>query len=310
MGDKNIKSGVLFGLGAYIVWGLLPIYWKLLEDQRADLVLAHRIIWSFIFIFIFIIVTKKYKPFIYELKSLIKHKKKLLYIILASIVITFNWLTFIWSVQQNFIVQTSLGYYINPLVSILLGVIFLKEKLSKAQVLSCFLAAIGVIYLTVSYGIFPWISFILATSFALYGLIKKVVNIDSAFSLAIETLIVMPIALIYLITATGFSLGLNENTIDINILLFISGIATAVPLLLFGHAVLHMSLAMTGMMQYIAPTIMLILGVFFYGEEFTLTHLITFILIWISLSLFMYSSITQNKRKKEAEKHLHSRHIS
>lgn len=300
MKDRNIKSGIIFGLSAYLLWGLLPMYWKLLDDFRADVVLAHRIIWSFIFMIIFILCAKKGRLFIQECKILLQHKKKMLYIVLASIVVSLNWLIFIWAVQHEYVIQASLGYYINPLVNILLGVVFLKEKLSPAQTLSFFLAGIGVTYLTFSYGVFPWISLCLAFSFGLYGLFKKIVNIDSAFTLAIETFIVMPIALIYLISIFGFNLGFNSGSSPTSIILLLfSGIATAVPLLLFGYAVTKISLSMAGILQYIAPTMMLIAGVFYYGEPFTSAHLLTFILIWISLILFMSASFKENKQRQK-----------
>ncbi|MBO1002119.1 EamA family transporter RarD [Pseudogracilibacillus auburnensis] len=302
MTGRNIKRGITFGVSAYFIWGLLPMYWKLLEETRADAVLAHRIIWSFVFMTAFIIVSKKGKSFILECKRLVQNKKTLLIITTASIIISLNWLIFIWAVQQELVIQVSLGYYINPLMSVLLGVLFLKEKLSKAQTLSCILAAIGVIYLTFFFGVFPWISLLLAITFALYGLLKKIVNIDSAFSLTIETFIVTPIALIYLLSVFGVHFGFNHISLSTDILLITAGIATAVPLLLFGNAVLHLPLSMAGILQYIAPTIMLFIGVFLYGEVFTYAHFVTFTLIWISLILYMSTSLKFKKDKKTKQK--------
>lgn len=299
MQDTNIKKGIFFGLTAYILWGFLPIYWKLLGDTHAGAVLAHRIIWSFVFMIIFIILTKRSKAFLLECKQILHQKKTLLIITTASFVISCNWLLFIWAVQQEYVIQVSLGYYINPLVSILLGIIFLKEKLSKAQILSCILAGIGVLYLTFSYGVFPWISLALAITFALYGLLKKIVHISSIFSLAIETFIVMPFALTYLIVMFGGQLGFGNETMGMNMLLIISGVATAVPLLLFGSSVQFIPLSMVGFLQYIAPTIMLFIGVFLYGEVFTKAHLFTFTLIWISLLLYMTTSLKPRKKHQE-----------
>lgn len=298
MQETNTKYGLSLGFIAYILWGFLPIYWKLLETFRADVVLTHRIIWSFIFMILFIVFTNKSDLFIAECKNLFKEKKKIFYIAFASVLISANWLIFIWAVQNDYVVQASLGYYINPLINILLGVIFLQEKLSNAQKLSFVLAAIGVTFLTLSYGVFPWVSLSLAFSFGFYGLFKKLVQIDSAFSLIIETFFVTPIALGYLFIMFGTGIGITSahSPIDISLLLF-SGVATAIPLLLFGYAVLHLPLSLAGILQYIAPTIMLIIGVFLYKEPFTFAHFITFLCIWIALILFVGSSF--KKRQKE-----------
>lgn len=291
------KSGIPTGIIAYILWGLLPIYWKLSEHIGADIVLAHRIIWSFVFMIVFILITRSWKRFATECKRVLHNKRVLLLISSASVVISLNWLVFIWAVQNEHVVQTSLGYYINPLISILFGVLLLREKLSKVQVVSCIIAGIAVCYLTFSYGIFPWISLALAVTFALYGLLKKLANIEASFSLAIETMIITPITLIYLFSMHGVTIGFTSGAMNDNLLLLFSGIATAVPLLLFGSAVLHIPLSMLGFLQYIAPTIMLFIGVFLYDEVFTNAHLVTFILIWFSLILYMSASFLWKRNR-------------
>lgn len=292
------KIGILYGIAAYLLWGLLPMYWKLIDEVEADVVLAHRIIWSFVFMLLFIIFTKRAEAFLAECKRIWQHKKTLLTITAASLIISLNWLIFIWSVQHGFVVQASLGYYINPLVSVLFAVVFLKETLTKGQVVASILAGIGVVYLTFSYGVFPWISLALAVTFALYGLLKKIVNINSSFGLAIETLIVTPIACLYLLFAVGGSFGFLPSAMDSNLLLIAAGVATAVPLLLFGYSVLYIPLSMAGFLQYLAPTIMLCIGVFLYHEPFTVAHGITFTFIWVSLILYMMSSL-KGRRKTE-----------
>lgn len=307
--ERNVKSGIIFGLSAYLLWGLLPIYWKWLDGVRPEIVLSHRIIWSFIFMVFFIFVTKKTKEFIKQCKYILQRKKTMFALTAASIIISSNWLIFIWAVHHDHVVESSLGYYINPLMSVLLGVFVLKEKLSKAQITSFILAGIGVTYLTFSYGVFPWVSIALAATFSIYGLVKKLVNLNATFSLTLETLIITPITLIFLIFTTGIDLGFAGESASTIILLILSGVATAVPLLLFGIAVLHLPLSMAGFLQYIAPTIMLFLGVFLYGEDFTTAHLITFTLIWISLILFMASSLKQNRKSyKEESKIEHHTH--
>lgn len=297
MNDSKVKSGIIIGIVAYLIWGFLPIYWKLLDNVPSGAVLAHRIIWSFVFMILYILMTKQSSLFIQQCKEIFLNKKVLLTITAASFVISLNWLTFIWAVQHDFVVQTSLGYYINPLISVVLGMFFFKEKLSKAQVFSVVLAGIGVAYLTIDYGTFPWVSFALAITFATYGLLKKIANVSAVFSLAIETLLVTPIALIYLLYTFGVGIGFGHATLSKDIFLLFSGVATAIPLLLFGMAVISIPLSMSGFLQYIAPTLMLFIGVFLYGEAFTTAHIITFSFIWVSLFIYMTSSIRIQKRK-------------
>lgn len=294
MDKQDMNKGIMLGILAYIIWGLLPLYWKALDNVGSDVVFAQRIIWSFVFIFLFILLTNRMKSFLSELKRIFNHKKILFSIIIASLVIGVNWLVFIWAVQHNFVVQVSLGYYINPLMSVLFGVILLKERLSGMQQLSVLLAFVGVLYLTMTYKVFPWVSLILAISFAIYGLFKKIANLNSTFSLMIETAILTPAALIYLLYQFGGSLGFVTSTAT-NALLLSTGIASAVPLLLFGVAVLHMPLSLTGFLQYIAPTIMLFIGVILYKEPFTINHLVTFLLIWTSIILYVSSTFKRQK---------------
>src|SRR5690625_4503160 len=177
MENQNIKKGIFYGVSAYLLWGFLPIYWKLLESTSADVILAHRIIWSFLFMMIFIVVTKRLPTFLKECKRILHDKRTILIIVAASLFISTNWLIFIWAVQSGYVIQTSLGYYINPLMSVLFGVLFFKEKLTNAQTISTILAGIGVLYLTFSYGVFPWVSLSLAVSFAIYGVLKKWIDI-------------------------------------------------------------------------------------------------------------------------------------
>lgn len=291
-----MKFGMVNGISAYLIWGLLPIYWKLLDYYGADIVFSHRIIWSFVFMIFLLLFTKQFTPFLQECKRIFTNIKSLFLMIIIALFISTNWLTFIWAVQNDYVIQTSLGYYINPLVNILLGVVVLKERLSKAQTISCILAFIGVTYMTFSYGVFPWVSLVLATSFGLYGLMKKIANIHSMYSLAIETALILPFVLIYLIYVYDFRLAMNFDLVGQNILLIFTGVATAVPLLLFGSAVRYLTYSMVGFLQYIAPTIMLFIGVFLYNEPFTFDHLITFLFIWVALVVYISSTFKLGKR--------------
>lgn len=296
--DNNQKRiGIIYTAVAYLLWGFLPIYWKLVDTVPAGEILAHRIVWSFVFMLVIILVLRKGLPFIQECKVFLKNKRKLIGISLASVFISLNWLTYIWAVNSGHVIQASLGYYINPLISILLGIIVLKESLNRNQLLSFILAGIGVVYLTFSYGVFPWISLILALSFGFYGLLKKMVDVSAMFGLAIETMIVTPIALLYLAFLPVHAFTLASPVSSTNLILIGAGVATAVPLLLFASGAKQIPLAMIGFLQYIAPTIMLFLGVFLYDEPFTTAHLIAFAFIWVALIIYMMSSYKRPVRK-------------
>ncbi|WP_010097673.1 EamA family transporter RarD [Ornithinibacillus scapharcae] len=288
--DKNSERlGILYAAGAYIIWGFLPLYWKVIDHVAAGEILAHRILWSFIFMVVIVLSVRKWPGFIRECKIIFRDKKKLISITLASVIISLNWLIYIWAVNSDHVLQASLGYYINPLVSILLAIIVLKEKLTRAQTVSVILAGLGVLYLTVSYGVFPWVSILLAITFALYGLFKKVVDIPAMYGLTIETMIITPFALIYLIALSENSFSLQSFASHDNLFLMGAGVVTAVPLLLFAFGTKRIPLAMVGFLQYIAPTLMLLIGVFLYHETFSREHLISFGLIWLALLIYLGS---------------------
>lgn len=296
LNDNNTKLGLTNGVAAYIIWGLLPIYWKLVQSYEPAIVFSHRILWSFVFMLLLLLVTKQWQSFWQEFRRITKEKRSMLLLICIASLISMNWLIFIWAVQNNYVIQSSLGYYMNPLINILLGVIFLKEKLSKAQVIAFILALIAVLYLTIYYGVFPWISLSLAFSFGLYGLLKKIIHIHSMYSLTIETMIVVPFVIIYFIWTDYPVFTLSDAMVTENILLLFSGVATAVPLLLFGSAVKYLPYTTMGFLQYIAPTFMLIIGVFMYHEPFTYAHGVTFTLIWLALILYMLTTYRQFRK--------------
>lgn len=290
MNDKEIKLGAIQAGFSYFLWGLLPIYWKLLHDVNADEILANRIVWSFVLMLLLLVVTNKWPLFMKTLKGLRKNRRRLWSLVIASLLVSSNWFVYIWAVNHDHMIQASLGYYINPLVSVLLGVIFLKEKLSPAQYLSFVMAITGVIILSVSYGEMPWISLALAFSFGFYGLAKKLIVVDSAIGLTLETMVVTPLALGYML----FLFVQNEQaflsiSLSTDLLLIGAGAATAVPLLYFAMGAQKIPLSMLGFIQYIAPTLTLILGVFFYGEHFSKIHLISFMFIWGALTVYSLS---------------------
>ncbi|MCP3031031.1 EamA family transporter RarD [Halobacillus sp. A1] len=297
MRDEN-KLGVLYTTGAYILWGFLPIYWKLLQHISPFEILAHRIVWSAAFMMIVILFLNKRRHFIEEAKQVWQTKRSLIGITLAAIMISINWLTYIWGVNNNHVIEASLGYYINPLVSILLGMLVLKETFTRPQWIAFLLAGSGVVYMTVHFGSVPWIALLLAFSFGMYGLLKKLVPLNAMFGLMIETLIVSPIAIIYL-------LGFKEAYEQVEwlswstLLVFGAGVATAIPLLLFAAGAKRIPLSMVGFLQYVAPTIMLVLGVFLYDEPFTAVHAVSFTLIWSGLAVYTFSRM-KRLRKYEA----------
>lgn len=288
-GEKTI--GIFFIIGAYTLWGILPIYWKFLDEVPSSEILAHRIVWSFVFISIIVILRKR-KQLKNFFKVQMSQKKTWFALFLTSLLISTNWLTYIFAVNKGHIVDASLGYYINPLVSVLLGVFVLREKINKLQTFSFILAGIGVLYMTISIGKFPWIALILAFSFGFYGLAKKLIKVDSILGLFLETLFAVPFAIIFL-----SYLGINgqhsftTGTVQIDWLLMGSGIATALPLLWFGIGAQKIPLYLLGFLQYIAPTISLFLGVLLYDEAFTIDHIITFTCIWIAIVIFTISNI-------------------
>ena len=295
-------TGIIYTAGAYVLWGILPIYWKFINDVSALEILAHRVIWSFIFVFMIVLLLKRklLKNFFQVQMS---QKKTWFGLLLASLFISINWLTYIYAVNTNHIVEASLGYYINPIIAVMLGVLVLREKVNVLQAVSFVIAGIGVIYMTLSVGKLPWISLLLALSFGFYGLSKKLIKVDSILGLLLETLFVLPFALMFLAylgvtDQHSFSTGSLNN----DLFLLGSGIATALPLLWFGIGAQKIPLYMVGFLQYISPTISLILGVLMYGESFTKDHVVTFACIWIAIALFTLSNIRQGIKKRKVSK--------
>lgn len=288
-------SGILYAVAAYSLWGILPIYWRLITSVFPIEILSNRIVWAFVFTIAIITVTKQWD----ELKNISKDKKQILYIFIASILISINWGLYIWAVNSDRIVDASLGYYINPLLAVILGMLIFKEKLNYWTGAALTIATIGVIIKTVQYGKIPWISLGLAISFALYGAIKKSVKATSIVGLTLETAIVTPIALIYIVSRNIIGLSAFETEGALVILILIGGgIVTAIPLLLFASGAKRLPLSLLGFTQYISPTISLIIGIFMYHEGFTTVDMIAFCFIWAALSIYSFSQISSVKRSK------------
>lgn len=289
-----MNSGFMYALAAYLLWGLLPIYWKWLQQVPALQVICHRIGWTFIILLAFIFVTSQWKVF----RSSINRRVLVIYFI-AGVLLSVNWLVYVWGVNAGFIVETSLGYFINPLLSIVLGMLFLGERLRPVQWLPVGLAAAGVIYLTVTYGSLPWIALALAFTFGFYGLVKKISPLGSLYGLTLETgFVFLPALCILLYMELQGRGGFGHTGLRTDMLLVGAGIVTMTPLLLFASAASRISLTMVGIMQYIAPTIQFLLGVFVYHEPFTRTKLIGFSIVWVALIIFWIEGVVARRRAK------------
>ncbi|PWH13851.1 MAG: EamA family transporter RarD [Anaerolineae bacterium] len=277
------KKGLLLAFGTYLIWGVFPIYWKWLKNVAALELLSHRILWSFVFLFLFVLVTRQGQAVLANLRN----RQIVRMYLVAALLIGLNWLVYVWAVNAGFIVETSLGYFINPLISVSLGVLFLRERLRPLQWLPVGLAALGVAYLTFAYGRLPWIALVLAFSFGIYGLVKKVAPLGSVYGLTLETGILFLPALLYLGAqeATGKAAFLHTDLIT-NLLLVGAGIVTTVPLLMFASAAHRIPLSMIGLMQYLAPTLQFLLGVLVYKEPFSASQAIGFGLVWTALVIF------------------------
>jgi chloramphenicol-sensitive protein RarD len=289
-----MNKGVWYAVGAYVAWGLFPVYWKWLHQVPALQLLSHRIVWSSFLLLAVILLTKQWQAF---RAAALTWGVLRIYLISAAL-IGVNWLTYVWAVNAGFIVETSLGYFINPLLSVLMGVVFLRERLRAWQWLPIGLATAGVLYLTFAYrvgaaegltahGALPWIALTLAFSFGLYGLIKKVAPLNSLYGLTLETGILFLPALAYLIYSDVAGQGAFLHTgMASDLLLVGAGAVTTVPLLMFAAGVRRIPLSLVGILQYITPTMQFLLGVLVYKEPFTHTRLIGFGIVWIALIIF------------------------
>ena len=286
------KKGIWYALTAYILWGVLPIYWKQLQAVPSLQILAHRITWSLVFLVLVLAYQKNWS----WLRPALQDKRTVLLYLAASVLLGINWGLYIWAVNAGFIVETSLGYFINPLVSVFFGTLFFKETLRPWQWVAIATAAAGVIYLTVSYGQPPWISLALAFSFAIYGVLKKQASLGSFEGLTLETAGLIVPALLFLIyvqmTGSGAigQVGRGEH-----ILLVFTGIATTAPLLFFAAAAPRIPLSTIGILQYSAPTIQFILGVFIYDEPFTTQRFIGFAIIWLALAIYTAENLNNRR---------------
>ena len=289
-----MNKGMFYAIAAYGMWGLLPIFWKSLQDVPALEILSHRMVWSLGLLLLLLLVRRRWD----WLKTAVKQPRTILLFLASTTLLSVNWFVYIWGVNAGFIIETSLGYFINPLVSVLLGVIFLGEQLRKGQWLAIALAAAGVIYLTVRYGELPWIALTLAGSFALYGLIRKTASLGSLEGLSLETALMFVPALGYLLYLERMgTAAFGQGDGVTNGLLMFAGLATAVPLLFFAAGARRIKLATIGILQYIAPTIQFLIGILVYQEPFTNDRLVGFSLIWLALFIYTAENLWNGRRQ-------------
>jgi chloramphenicol-sensitive protein RarD len=284
-------SGLWYAIGAYLLWGILPIYWKWISHVSALELIAHRIVWSCLMLGGLVVISREWRSFRAALTTRVIRLYGL-----AALFIAVNWFTYVWAVNTGRVVHASLGYFINPLISVVLGVMVLGERLRPFQWIAVGLAAMGVLYLTLSLGVPPWISLTLAFSFGVYGLVKKTAPLGSVHGLTIETAILLLPAIVYLVVLELAGGGAFFRTGVLSAVLIIgTGMVTAAPLLLFASAVQRVPLSQIGLLQYIAPTIQLLLGVFVYREPFARTQLVGFSMVWAGLVVFGVEGLLTRK---------------
>lgn len=294
---QGANRGLVYGILAFGLWGFGPIYFKAVAAVLPTEVLAHRVLWSVLFLVLVITVRGQWRA----CGALLRDGSRLVWLLLTALLIAVNWLTFIWAVTNNLIIQSSLGYFINPLFSVFLAMVFLGERLRPLQWLALFLAGVGVINEIVNVGYLPWVALVLAGTFGFYGLLRKRVAVDPIQGLAIETVLLLPFALIYL----GWLLGAGELSFwskgwTLDLLLLSAGVVTALPLVLFAAAANLLNLSVVGLLQYIAPSITFLLAVFLYDEPFSLSQLGTFVFIWIALAIFTAEGWVKQRRRSRS----------
>ena len=291
------RSGLAFGTAAYLCWGFFPLYWPLLEPATPYEVLAHRMVWTLVFCVGLLTATRKWGEF----RAIFGQRRLMVPLAFASAVITLNWGGFIWGVTNGHVIETSLGYFINPLVTVLLGVFLLGENLRRWQWIAVGLGILAVVVLTLDYGRPPWIALLLAFSFAIYGFLKKRAQLGTVESLSVETAILTPFALAYLgfLGATG-SLAFGHHGATNTMLLIGTGVVTAIPLLLFGAAATRLTLTTIGILQYLGPILQFIFGLLWFDEQMSQARWIGFVIVWAALVIFTVDGLVASRAKRLA----------
>ncbi|NIQ39268.1 MAG: EamA family transporter RarD [Proteobacteria bacterium] len=290
---ERTAKGTITTIAAFFLWGILPTYWKALNHVSAVEILAHRIVWSLIFVIVLFLIQGNWK----EAKRVISSPDGRIFLV-TSFLIGANWLTYIYAVNTNQIVEASLGYFINPLFIVLLGIVFLRERLNVWQTIALLLAFIGVLFMTMQYGRIPWIALVLAFTFGIYGLLRKTAKAESMVGLLCETGVLTPIASVYLLVlGLRGAVAFGSSGLWTNLLMAGTGVVTAGPLLLFAYGARRIQYSTVGFLQYISPTGMLLVGVFLYKEPFTQTHGISFGLVWMAITIYAISSFARYRNQ-------------
>ena len=290
--NNKDRNGVINAISAYVLWGLAPIYFKLIATVSSDEIMVHRIIWSSLLLFLIVVISKRYRVLINTLKQ----PKLLAKLAITASFLLVNWFLFIWAINNDHLLDASLGYFINPLFSVALGVIFLGERLRKMQKLAVILALCGVLIQLVALGSLPVVSLALAGSFGIYGLLRKKLHIDSFVGLLIESSMMLPLAIMYwLLFIDSSTANMLKNNLDLNMLLIAAGVVTTAPLLCFTAAAKRLTLSTLGFFQYIGPSIMFVLATFYYQETLEPAKLFTFAAIWLAL----VDSLKSRKEKRK-----------
>ena len=322
--SKRLLVGSLYTFAAFVTWGLLPLYWKLLGGVAAPVILAHRIIWSCVFVSGLLVSMGRFRPLLF-----LADRRRRQVVLATSVLIAVNWFTYIWAVTTEQLVEASMGYYINPLFSVFLGMVVLRERLTRLEVVALVFATIGVANIALRYGQVPWIAILLMGSFGFYGLLKKLVSVDSLTALSLETAILGPVAVAFLVAvatvpgladfggaaapgaaapgaqgpATGaLALAFGGGGAATVVLLVFAGVVTALPLYWFAQGAQRIPLSQVGFMQYVAPSLMLLIGVFLFGEAFTAVHAVSFGSIWAGLALYSVSRAMDYNRRRVADR--------
>ena len=295
MKDRNI--GLLSTLACYLLWGLLPLYWHALEHLNSVFILANRIIWSAVFTVGILLVSKRFS----EVKAVLRDKKKMRFMIPAAIAITINWGVYIWAVNAGHLLDSSIGYYMNPLMVFAIGIVLFHETSGVIDWIALGLATIGVLIATIAYGAFPWIAIVLALSFGIYGTLKKLAGVGGLISIAVETLLLLPFALLFVAISPASHASIAALTPLTTVLLLLSGIVTASPLILFTFGVNRLPLTTVGFLQYSSPTIQMLIGVLVFKEVLTQDRIIAFAFIAVALVLYTIGMVQRARKLRLQE---------
>ncbi len=295
MDTQQTRQGIGYALGAYFIWGIAPAYFKLVKEVPPTEIMTHRVIWSALFMLVLITLSRSWK----QVRTVLAQPKKVLLLALTAVTIGGNWLLFIWAVNNQHMLEASLGYFINPLINVVFGMLFLRERFRRLQWLAVMLATIGVLVQLWQFGSLPIIGLGLALSFAVYGLLRKKVQVDAQSGMLIETAWLFPLAAIYLFGFANSSTShLSANPMSLNFKLIAAGIVTTIPLMLFAAACTRLRLSTVGFFQYLGPTLMFLLAVLFYGESLTPDKMVTFGFIWLALAVFIVDAIAFSARTR------------